>query len=142
MRGRNHRGRSPSPSPPRRKKKKTSSNWDQAPDTEAIAKMQQNAMNMTMKMMGMTGMGSMTNVSAAVAAAAALIPGRAAGGMMSPLSIIELQKLKQSTLHARRVYVGNVQPAMNEQTLSSYLNAKIMEVPERSKDGPPQPVAA
>lgn len=123
-----------------RKKKKKSSNWDQAPDAEAIQKMQQNAMNMTMKMMGMAGL-TVTNAAAAVAAAASLMPGRAAGGLMSPLSMAELQKLKQSTLHARRVYCGNVQPSMSEQMIRSFLDAQVLAVPDRDAEGPPAPVA-
>lgn len=116
--------------------------WDQAPDQEAIQKMQQNALNMAMGVMGMAGL-NVTNVSAAVAAAAALIPGRAAGGLMSPLSMVELQKLKQTTLHARRVYVGNVQSQFDDNAVRKFMDEKILAVPERAKKGlPPAPVAA
>jgi len=130
-RGRRRRSRSRSKSAEKPvKKKRTKSAWDQAPDPNALAALQQNAVAQTMNMLQLAGL-PVHDPETAQKVAQALLPGRPVVGM----AMQDVTKLKQLTVHSRRIYVGNIMPHVTDDTLRQFLDNAIMNVPGR----PPQP---
>ena len=94
------------------------------PENDVMANMQQSQIATTCQLMSKAGL-PVNDVAAAVAAAQALMPGR-------QLSVMDIQKLKQQTVHSRRIYVGNVMPHMTEQGLRDFFNEQVQKVPLRA----------
>lgn len=124
--------RSRSRSPLHKRERKKRCGWDIIPDNNAIKDLQESQIAATCQLMSKAGL-PVEDVAAAVAAAQALMPGRT-------LSLMDIQKLKQQTIHSRRIYVGNVMPYMTEHGLRIFFNEQIQKVPLRA-DPTVEPVA-
>lgn len=101
-----------------------------APDPMALAALAQNAVAQTMNMLQLAGL-PVNDPDTAKKVAEALLPGRP----LNTLTQQDITKLKQLTVHSRRIYVGNIMPQVSDDFLRTFLDNAIMNVPGRS----PQP---
>lgn len=98
--------------------------WDQAPDADAQKAMQQAQITTTINLMSAAGM-PVLDVEAAMAAAQAMMPGK-------QLTMQDINKVKQQTVHSRRIYVGNIMPTLTEDMLRDFFDAEVAKIPGRS----------